>query len=218
MQGPQSGALGLLGGAFDPVHHGHLRMAIECCERLHLQQVLLIPTGQPVHRDQAQATAQQRLTMLQLAIGADSMLGIEPSELEHAGPSYTFDTLTRLRQRHGPTKPLVWIIGLDAFLGLPSWHRWRELLQLCHLAVVHRPGSRFCADGHAELAAWLEQHRCQDAGTLLQQAGGQVLLLELPQLDIASSAIRTRLMQQQNIRHLLPEPVREFINTHNLYR
>lgn len=213
----QPGALGLLGGAFDPVHCGHLRMAIECGERLQLQQVHLVPTGQPVHRAPARASAGQRLAMLQLAVAGEPGLGIETCELEQQAPSYTFDTLSHLRERYGAQQTLVWIIGLDAFLGLPGWHRWRELLQLAHLAVVRRPGYQFDTREQGELAELLQQHATDDVAQLHAHPAGSILQLELPVLDIASSAIRQRLAQHQNIRHLLPEPVREFINSHNLY-
>lgn len=132
--------IGLLGGTFDPVHHGHLRIALEAKEALGLTEVRFIPCRQPPHRGDASATAQQRLDLLRLACGDMPGFAVDTRELERPGPSYMVDTLASLRAERGD-EPLCLILGWDAFLGLPGWHRWQNLLDYAHLAVVQRPGS-----------------------------------------------------------------------------
>lgn len=210
-------AIGLFGGAFDPVHHGHLRLALECRERLDLAEVRLIPTGQPPHRAPAQASAAQRLAMLQLAVdGADGLV-CDASELQHPGPSYTVDTVERLRAASGQEQPLVWILGLDAFLGLPSWHRWEELCTFVHLLVIQRPGYRFEAGLHPQLAELQRQCGSDDAGALRLSPAGRLHFLPLPQLDISSTALRAATRAGHSCRYLVPDAVQAFINTHHIY-
>lgn len=210
--------LGLYGGAFDPVHNGHLRLAIECRERLALDEVRLLPTGRPPHREAARATAGQRATMLELAIGQEAGLSCDARELERHRPSYTIDTLLDLRAEQGEQRPLVWILGLDAFLGLPTWHRWDELLRLCHLVVIHRPGYHFDPGISPELGELARHHQTDDPQELHTAPAGRLLFLALPLLEISSTAIRARVRTGHSIRYLVPDAVQAFINTHTLYR
>src|SRR5579885_3221529 len=131
--------LAILGGTFDPVHLGHLRAAWEAGEALDAE-VRLIPTNVPPHRPAPVANAQQRAAILRAALTGQDRLKLDTRELDRAGPSYTFDTLTSLREEIGAQRALVVLLGADAFAGLPSWHRWRELLDLAHIAVLTRPG------------------------------------------------------------------------------
>lgn len=209
-------ALGLLGGAFDPVHHGHLRLAIECRERLGLGEVRLLPTGRAPHRPAALASGAQRMAMLQLAVAGEAGLAGDDRELLRDGPSYTVNTLEQLRSENSQ-RPLVWICGLDAFLGLPGWHRWQDLLALAHLVVVHRPGYGFDPATSPQLAALQARHQTEHPGELRCSAAGRLLFLSLPLLEISSTAIRSKLRAEHSIRYLLPEPVQAFINTHHLY-
>lgn len=209
-------ALGLLGGAFDPVHHGHLRLAIECRERLGLGEVRLLPTGQAPHRPPALASGGERMAMLQLAVAGETGLACDDRELLRVGPSYTVNTLEQLRSENS-ARPLLWICGLDAFLGLPGWHRWQELLQLAHLVVVHRPGYGFDPATAPQLAELQARHQSEHAEELRSSAAGRLLFLSLPLLEISSTAIRSKLRAEHSIRYLLPEPVQAFINTHHLY-
>ena len=209
-------ALGLLGGAFDPVHHGHLRLAIECRERLGLGEVRLLPTGQAPHRAAALASGAERLAMLQLATTDEAGLAADARELQRAGPSYTVTTLEQLRAEDSE-RPLAWICGLDAFLGLTSWHRWQELLQLAPLVVVHRPGYGFDPATSPELAQLHSRHQTTCVADLQRSAAGCLLFLSLPLLEVSSTAIRDKLRANQSIRYLLPELVQAFIHTHHLY-
>ena len=138
--------LGIFGGTFDPVHFGHLRLAGEAIAQLGLSGVRWIPAGQPRHREPPRVAAVDRLQMVRLALAGDPRFSVDAAEVESGEASYTVPTLERLRAEFGPRRSLV-LLGADAYAGLPTWHRWRELFSLAHIAVtlrpaMHSPGSR----------------------------------------------------------------------------
>ena len=133
--------IGIFGGTFDPIHCGHLRTAFELWQELGLSQVRFMPTGSPPHRSQLYATPELRLRMVQAAIADQRGFVVDDREVRRSGVSYSVDTLTDMR-REFPQTPLCVLLGMDAFLGLPNWHRWREILKLAHIVVAHRPGWR----------------------------------------------------------------------------
>lgn len=132
--------IGVLGGTFDPVHFGHLRPALEVRQALGLEELRLIPLRQAVHRSQPQASPEQRLAMLRLAVQGAEGLRIDDRELRRVGESYTYDTLVDLRAESGPAVGLCLLVGADAFRGFLSWHRPDDILSLAHLIVMRRPG------------------------------------------------------------------------------
>lgn len=207
--------LGMFGGTFDPVHHGHLRTAFEVLEACRLAELRLVPASVPPHRPQPQAPARLRLEMLRRAVAGEPRLVVDDCELQRAGPSYTVDTLAGLRAQAG-SRPLCLVLGADAFLGLPGWHRWPEILQLAHLVVVQRPGSRL-APGD-ELAAALEGRYCTSPAELAHGAAGRVLVREVTQLDISASAIRRLVAGGGDPRYLVPDAVRSLIVESGCYR
>ena len=134
--------LGIFGGTFDPVHLGHLRLAEEAAEALELASVRWIPAGWPALRGAPRVAAAQRLEMVRLAIAGNPRFELDSAEVEAAQPSYTVPTLERLRQSDciGSERPLVLLVGADAFAGMAGWHRWESLFELAHVGVAHRPG------------------------------------------------------------------------------
>lgn len=208
-------AIGLLGGTFDPVHFGHLRPAVELLQDLAFAELRLIPCNIPPHRPPTKATAQQRLAMLQAAIAGVPKFTIDDHELRRPGPSYMVDTLTSLR-RELPATPLCLIMGMDAFNGLPSWHRWEELIALAHIVVMRRPGGIVPTEG--VLAKLLKKCQIQQPELLHQKLAGQVLLWPVTQLDISATQIRKLIAQGKSTRYLLPDVVRELIEVERLYR
>lgn len=166
--------LGLFGGTFDPVHFGHLRLAEESIDHLGLAGVRWIPAGQPPHRGVPQVTAEQRLEMVRRSTANNGKFSIDASEVEAAEPSYTVHTLERLRRELGDSQSLVLLVGADAFAGLPTWHRWRDIFALAHVAVSHRPGFPVeAASLPHELATEFNDRRLADAaGLKLAPAGG----------------------------------------------
>ncbi len=211
--------LGLFGGTFDPVHYGHLRLAEESIAHLGLGGVRWIPAGQPPHRGVPQVTAAQRLAMVRRAVDGNPRFSVDPAEVEAAVPSYTVLTLERLRRELGPDRPLVLLVGADAFAGLASWHRWRDLFALAHVAVSHRPGFPVePASLPAELAGEFAGRRLADAAGLRQAPAGGIVTFAMTQLAISATQIRKLLANGLSARYLLPDEVLDYIQTHSLYR
>lgn len=208
--------VGILGGTFDPVHHGHLRIAIECYERLQLAEVRFIPLHQPPHRQQPLASAAQRHAMLQLALAGHDELRIDDCELQRRGVSYTIETLQHLR-RQDASGSFCLLTGRDAFNGLCSWRNWQQLLDHAHIIVVERPGESAAGTDRA-LAELLQQHRNTDMETLHTEPAGSILELAIPLLDISASQIRALCKDGRDASGLLPEKVLDYIHQHALYQ
>ena len=208
-----SWAVGVLGGAFDPVHIGHLRGAMAVLDHLGLQRVDLLPAAQSPLKDSAHLDAVHRLAMLEAAVCDVPGLGIDSRELDRPGPSFTIDSLTAIREESEAGRPIIWIMGSDGLATLPNWSRWEQLLELAHIVVMDRPGA---APMPAAVGLWLERHQAS-ADWLLNHPSGGVLMLQQPLLDIASSAIRELIASGKSPRFLLPEAVMEYIARHDLF-
>ncbi len=212
--------IGVIGGTFDPVHYGHLRLAEELGETLKLGEVRFIPSGTPPHRSAPQVAADHRLAMVRLAAAGNPRFAVDEREVRRAGPGYTFDTLAGLRAESGESRPLVLLLGADAFLEFATWHRWHEIFGLAHIAVAHRPGypverwiERMPQPLAREYSARLMQ---QPLATHLQPAGG-ILVVPFTALDISATAIRDLLRAGASPRYLLPASVLDYIQLHKLY-
>lgn len=206
--------IGIFGGSFDPVHHGHLRTAREITEALGLDLLLFIPSGRPPHRDAPVASAAQRLAMLRAALADEPYFQVDEQEIKRAAPSYTVDTLTALRAGH-PADALVLLVGSDAFLGLPTWHRWRELFGLAHVAVVHRPGWKL--EPAAELKAEMDQRLAADPRAALGRPAGSVLLVPVMPQDISSTQVREAAAAGRDLTAWVPSPVAKLITDSHCY-
>jgi len=212
MNNPQL-PLGFLGGAFDPVHIGHLRGAMAVRDALDLERVDLIPAAQSPLKDQATVDAAHRLAMLELAVADLQGIAVDARELGRPGPSYTVDTLEGLRHQCGAERPLVWIMGADILSTLSRWSRWRALLDFAHVVVIGRPD----AEPHpSEVSDWLREHKV-DKASLVSRPGGGVFTLAQPLLGISSSDIRTMIAEGRDPRFLLPDGVMEYISNHALF-
>jgi nicotinate-nucleotide adenylyltransferase len=182
----------VLGGSFDPVHHGHLIAARTLREKLELDRIVLIPAGQqPFKRDGHGAEAVDRATMVELAIGGEVGLAMDRMEIERAGPSYTVDTLAALREKCSGAD-LTLLIGADAAADFPAWRSVDRIRELARVVVFTRAGS--------------------------EVPGVELPVIEIPALEISSTDIRARVRAGKSIRYLVPEPVAEFIETRRLYR
>lgn len=215
----ESGVLGIYGGTFDPVHFGHLRLAEEARQNLGLSEVRWIPAGDPRHRPSPEVGAQHRLAMVRLALADNPTFTLDSSEVEQQSPSYTVPTLERLRSELGGHRPLVLLLGADAFAGLVAWHRWRDLFTLAHIGLSHRPGVHLDS---ASLPSGLAQEYCrrqQDSPDRLRESpAGCIVPFAMTQLAISATAIRTCLQQGESPRYLLPDTVMDYIRRHKLYR
>ena len=210
--------LGLLGGTFDPVHFGHLRLAEEAHEALGLAEVRWIPTGQPPHRQEPCVDTAHRLEMTRRAVADNPAFTVDDAETRSAAVSYTVTTLGRLRAEAGD-RSLVILMGADAFLGLTTWHRWRELFSLAHIGVATRAGFDLSAAAlPAELAEACAGRLDSGPGALRAGPSGRVVPFAMTSLAISASLVRERLAAGLSVRYLLPDPVREYIQQHHLYR
>jgi len=211
--------LGLFGGTFDPIHFGHLRLAEESIAHLGLGGVRWIPAGQPPHRGTPQVTAHQRLAMVLRSTANNARFSVDASEVEAAAPSYTVHTLERLRRELGDQQSLVLLVGADAFAGFSSWHRWRELFALAHVAVSHRPGFPVTTSSLPhELAAEFGDRYLADVGGLKCSPGGGIVTFAMTQLAISATQIRKLLANGLSARYLLPDAVLDYIHLHQLYK
>lgn len=211
--------IGLLGGTFDPIHFGHLRLAQELADALGLARVRFIPTGTPPHRNSPQVSGAHRLQMVRIAIAGNPVFEADDREIRREGISYTYDTLTELRNDLGE-RPLCLLMGADAFAALTTWHRWQELFDLAHVVIAHRPGFRL-QQLQAALPAPLRKiylQRLADAPGMLRASAGSIVTREITALDISATLIRAMLAQGSSPRYLAPDIVLEYIDHNQLYK
>ncbi len=200
--------MGLFGGAFDPIHYGHLRTAFELWQALKLAEVRLLPTGNPPHRAELRAAAEVRLSMVKAAVADQPAFVVDDREVRRSGVSYSVDTLTELRKEH-PERSLCLLIGMDAFLGLPNWHRWRDLFELAHIVVAHRPGWR--APTLGPLGEIMVDRGTGNIRDLHDLPAGRIYVHAGTQLEISSTELRQLLVAGRDPRYLVPDTVREII-------
>lgn len=204
----------IFGGTFDPVHYGHLRAAAELRAILNVADFRLLPAGQPPHRESTLASGEHRLTMLRLALQTHPDLGVDDREIHRSGPSYMVDTLQELRNQFAD-RPLLLAVGQDAANGLDRWHQWQRLFELAHLVVMTRPESE--RRYQAKLADIIKAGETDQADKLWEQRAGRILHVQVTQLAISSTDIRTQIGDGSDPRFLLPDPVLEYIRDHGLY-
>lgn len=206
----------VFGGTFDPIHFGHLRVAWEVSEQLDCE-VRLMPSAQPPHRAAPGGSASDRAAMIEMALDGQDRLRLDRRELDRPGPSYSVDTLRELREELGPQRPLVFVVGADAFRALPSWHRWQELTGLAHMVAMTRPRQRLDKldpDLHAHMVGrWTGMPE-----RLRSEPAGRVMVIRVTPLAISSSLIRAALAEGRVPRYLLPRQVLDHIGQRGLYR
>jgi len=207
-------SIGIFGGTFDPIHYGHLRTAFEMLQALRFEEVRFMPCGNPPHRSAPFANAELRLQMVRAATAGQHGFVVDDREILRAGPSYSVDTLGALRGEY-PLWPLALIIGMDAFLGLQKWHQWREILQLAHIVVAHRPGWR--APDMGPLGDLLADRGTHRIGDLHQAKSGHIYIHDVTQLEISSSDIRELVAAGRDPRFLTPDSVRAVIEKSACY-
>jgi nicotinate-nucleotide adenylyltransferase len=211
--------IGVLGGTFDPIHFGHLRLAQELADALDLERVRFIPTGTPPHRNSPHVSGIHRLDMVRIAIAGNPAFEADDREIRREGISYSYDTLTELRDELGE-RPLCLLMGADAFAALATWHRWQELFDLAHVVIAHRPGFRL-QGLQAALPAPLRKiylRRLAGAPGMPQANAGSILTREITALDISATHIRAMLAQGSSPRYLVPDAVLEYIDQNHLYK
>ena len=210
---------GILGGTFDPVHFGHLRAAEEVADAFDLSTVLFIPAAKPPHKDERELTAfTHRWRMLELAVAGNSRFALSDLENHRPGKSYSVETLTQLLSQLEESARLYFVVGLDAFLALPTWHRYQDLLSLCHFVVVTRPGYSLAELGHMLHAAVSESYRFDElVSGFVHPEHRTVYVHQVTLMDISSSKIREYIARGRSIRYLLPVEVEAYIREQGLY-
>ena len=206
--------IGIMGGMFDPVHNGHMEVALSALNLLKLDQLRLVPCGLPNHRQEALCSAQQRLHMLALAARHNDKLVVDSREVDRPGISYAYDTLLSLHEEDSDAI-LVFILGVDAFNSLHQWHCWQSLFGLCHFLVINRPGS--VVDSQSEVGKELQKRQVFTADELFEQMAGSVLVLKNLNIDISSSLVRQRIYKHESLEDLLAPEVASYLIEHDLY-
>jgi nicotinate-nucleotide adenylyltransferase len=210
--------LGLMGGTFDPVHYGHLRLAEEAAEYLALDRVRWVPSGSPGHRARPRTPAPHRLEMVRRAVQSNPRFLLDPSEAHATSPQFTIDTLHRLREELGELVSLTLIIGADQFYKLDSWRAWGDLFTLAHCAVGERPGYALAREQlPAAVGAELARREAPPAAITTEPAG-RIVLFPMTALAISASDLRQRFARGASVRYLLPPEVLAYIESHALYR
>jgi nicotinate-nucleotide adenylyltransferase len=196
---------GILGGTFDPIHNGHLAIAEEARAYLNLTEVLFLPAGQPwMKSDKSISSARHRVAMVPLAIEGRPYFKLSRIEVEHKGPSYSVDTIAKLKAQSDETSDLYFIVGWDSLAQLPRWKEPSKLIEMCFLVVVPRPG-----------------FTRPDMKALEAETPGlskRVILLDKPRIDISATDIRNKVAQGLSIQQLVPEKVARYIKENGLYQ
>lgn len=200
--------IGIFGGTFDPIHFGHLRTGFELWQTLGLSELRFLPTGSPSHREQPIADPGLRLAMVRAAVSDQLGFVVDDREVRRTGLSYSVDTLTELRAEF-PDRPLCLILGMDAFLGLPNWHRWRDIFELAHIVVAHRPGWKAPAQG--PLGEMMVDRGTGAVRDLHDALCGRIYVHGVTQLEISSTELRNIITSGRDPRFLVPDSVRDII-------
>lgn len=223
--------IGILGGTFDPPHLGHLKLATYFAKCFALDELLLIPNGEPWQKGVGVTPAEIRYQLTQAAaidLGRaflyaqiPTVIGIDRIEIERPGPSYAIDTAKALRDRFDPDTSLIWLMGADSFIELPSWSSWQGLLDYVNLAVASRPRHLIHEELSAELQTFMALHPCNDASTLVKSPFGRIYLDESLAVDLSSSDLRKQLQsgsQALTGSGLIPSHALELITKLGLYK
>jgi nicotinate-nucleotide adenylyltransferase len=195
--------IGILGGTFDPPHLGHIKLATHFAKILHLDQLLLVPSGEPWQKESSITPSELRFQMTEAA-GIDlaieflkqnlaTQISTDRIEMDRAGPSYTLDTAKALRKHFGPQISLTWLMGADTLLNLPTWNSWDQLLNYLNLAVASRPHHSLSAEISPEVQDLLEKHQCIYADALAKSPFGRIYLDSSLSVDLSSTELRNQL-------------------------
>ena len=203
--------IGILGGTFDPPHIGHLKLASHFAKVLQLDELLLIPSGEPWQKGTGITPAETRLQLTEAA-GVDlaraflylkipTLVGVDRIEVDRAGPSYAIDTAVALRERYGSNASLTWLMGADSLIQLPTWNSWEKLLDYVNFAVASRPNHALGAALSPAITQLLQAHQTLEAGALENKAYGLIYIDESLSVDLSSTDLRNRLKTSD--RHLI---------------
>jgi nicotinate-nucleotide adenylyltransferase len=216
--------IGIFGGTFNPVHYGHLRAAEEVQEVFAFDRLMFVPAGQPPLKGLTISDPYHRYKMTKIALRSGKNFEISDIETKPEGPSYSVETVRRLKERYGKCD-LFFIIGIDAFLDLPKWKQPNRLIELAHFIIITRPGFCFSDLSPSPYFPGITKKRLREfdrgkvrRNTLRFKTGKKAFLLKITGIDISSSRIRILIKQGKSIKYLLPESVESYIISHKLYK
>jgi nicotinate-nucleotide adenylyltransferase len=221
--------IGILGGTFDPPHIGHLKLASHFAKLLHLDELLLIPSGEPWQKGSGITPAEIRFQLTEAA-GVDlarallylkvpTLVGIDRMEIDRAGPSYAIDTAKALRERYGDQARLTWLMGADSLIQLPTWNAWEELIQYVNFAVASRPQHDMKTELSPAVVSLLKAHQTSDASALENQASGLIYIDDSLAMDLSSTNLRTQLQRSGSFNsEQIPASALQIITNLGLYQ
>jgi nicotinate-nucleotide adenylyltransferase len=223
--------IGILGGTFDPPHIGHLKLASHFAKMLQLDQLLLIPSGEPWQKGADITPAEIRFQLTEAAgidlaraflyLQISTQIGIDRIEIERAGASYSIDTAKSLRERFGPEASLTWLTGADSLIHLPSWNSWRDLFKYMNFAVASRPHYDLDTEMSPEIKEILKARQVFDAAALINEPSGLIYIDESLSVDLSSTDLRNRLntpAHDQIASEQIPSHTLEIITKLGLYQ
>jgi len=223
--------IGILGGTFDPPHLGHLKLAMHFAKLLHLDTLLLIPSGEPWQKNSGITPAEIRLELTEAAcadlarallyLKIPTQIGVDRIEIDRVGSSYAIDTAKALRERFGPQVNLTWLMGADSLINLPSWKSWDQLLGFVNFAVASRPHHELPTQISSEIKALLEKHQCIDTNALEKSLFGRIYLDNSLAVDLSSTELRNQLKSASRrdiASEQIPSHALEIITNLGLYK
>jgi len=209
--------VGILGGTFNPIHYGHLRMAQELADALSLDEVRFIPSANPPHKDDVVVSAEHRAKMVELAIADNPLFTLDRCELERDGHSYTIDTLIELHESLSGDTALCLMMGSDAFVKFNTWHRWQSILDYAHIILVQRPSTQPQEKLPSEVEVLLRDHYTDLHDDLMHENAGFITMQPISAQDISSTRVRKLLGNGKSARYLVLDQVISYIEEQQLY-
>ncbi|MDP1759471.1 MAG: nicotinate-nucleotide adenylyltransferase [Thermodesulfovibrionales bacterium] len=215
--------LGIFGGTFNPIHYGHLTAAEEVKEKLGLDKIIFVPSGNPPLKDKELADAKHRYKMVKLAISKNRSLAVSDIEYKKKDKSYSVDTVEKLRRIY-PGARLYFIAGIDAFIDIPNWWQPERLVSLADFIVISRPSFKFTGLASSpylkinrSILKKLDDAKLQTYKTILM-SGNDIIMLNITPVEISATGIRKLIKRGKSIKYLLPEEVETYIITHKIYK
>ena len=203
------------GGTFDPIHNGHINIALAAMQCMDAHSIYLLPCFVPPHKKMPSASVEHRLNMLKIACESHPSLKVDERELRRRQTSYTYHSATEIRSENSATISIIWLIGSDSLQNLASWYQWQQIFNFINFAVLNRPGYIGINDFRVEEEL---QHRWIGAGDLRRHAHGKIAMLDTPHYDISSQNIRDKIVGGASIEDDVPVGIGRYIEKHGLYR
>ena len=205
--------IGVLGGSFDPIHFGHIKPCLKLAEKFQLDSIRLIPCKVSPFKESTFTSSQHRWNMVSMIAANSDLFVADARELERESPSYTYETLLDLKNEFPSGTKFFWIMGLDALIDFPRWYHAQNILQLCHVLVLQRPGYQLTVED-----SWLRSYMTDDCELLVKDDCGHIYISDTEMMDVSSTQIRNLVVEGEQPKFLLPGGVWNYIKRNNLYQ